>query len=345
MKRAVRSSLYCFALSGVLGAFAGAACDSGDDSSSNPPVDNDASSPSGDSGSPVTTTPDSGSPVQSVDAGHEAAADSATGADSSSSVDASPDAADAADAAVSTYCASQAGLAFCADFDETNAIQSDAGAQTFDQVVSNGTELSISNAQSVSAPSSLFLNLGTPATGDQSAKVVKQVTPALGVTQAVYEFDLYIDSLPPAGNGGFVTDFQFSDTQGNGSPGQDQFGFRIAVFSTSTGAFDHADFEHNAPALNPAPPDDVTSPFPITAGQWNHVKIAVAYTATGFDGGNGVSVQAYTNGSTTAAVDKQYPAPFAAAPFARLALGMVYAFSNSANQYGIYYDNVTLKLQ
>ncbi len=177
-----------------------------------------------------------------------------------------------------------------------------------------------------------------PANTDQSAKVVEWLTPTGGVAQAIYEFDMYIDTVPLANVGGFATDFQFLDTNG----GSDQFGFRIGVFANATG-FDHADLEHNHPTLGGS--DDITSPIAITAKAWNHVKMSVAFSALANDGGNSVSFQLYLNKSATAAVNANYPAPFSKAAFARFAAGMVYAFDATNKDWGIYYDNFTLKLQ
>ncbi len=164
------------------------------------------------------------------------------------------------------------------------------------------------------------------------------MTPASGVTQAIYEFDLYIDKValstdPNATNGGFATDLQFADN--------DAFGFRIGIFANTTG-FDHADLEHNHPDLGGN--DDVTSPIALSASAWQHVKMSVAYS-TGSDGGSEVAFQLYLNRSATAAVDATYPAPFAKASYARLAAGMVYAFDPNNHPWGLYFDNVTLKTQ
>jgi hypothetical protein len=249
---------------------------------------------------------------------------------------------DAADSAVPNYCAqaAQAGLDFCEDFDEGNPLSLDAGAGAFwTQTVGTSAELAVSTAQASSAPSSLLVALADgPANTDQSAKVVKMITPANGVTQAIYEFDMYIATVPLFATGGFATDFQFDDTAG----GTDQFGFRIGVFSNATG-FDHADLEHNHPVLGGN--DDITSPIPITFAAWNHVKMVVAFSALADDGGDSVSYQLYLNKSATATINAQYPAPFTKAAFARFAAGMVYAFDGTNKDWGIYYDNFTLKLQ
>ena len=73
--------------------------------------------------------------------------------------------------------------------------------------------------------------------------------------------------------------------------------------------------------------------------------MAVAFSALASDGGNSVSFQLYLNKSATAALNANYPAPFSKAAFARFAAGMVYAFDATNKDWGIYYDNFTLKLQ
>ena len=73
--------------------------------------------------------------------------------------------------------------------------------------------------------------------------------------------------------------------------------------------------------------------------------MVVAYSALADDGGNSVAFQLYINRSATADVNANYPAPFSKAAFARFAAGMVYAFDGTNKDWGIYYDNFTLKLQ
>jgi hypothetical protein len=361
MKRAVRAAKY-LAICGVLTAGGIGACSSDDSTTSNTntnlPTDGGGSPDTGtsanspDSGSGTTPSPDSGGGADtgtvqmsddagSPDTGSTGSPDTGTGAaaDTGSPTDAGQDSAPAP-----SFCQTQAGLDFCDDFDLAGSLSVDGGAASaWTSIVSSGNEVSISSAQSSSPPNSLLVQLpdndGGAGNGDQSAKVVKQVTPANGVTQAIYEFDMYIATVPLANTGGFATDFQFDDTAG----GTDQFGFRIGVFANSTTGFDHADLEHNHPVLGGN--DNIISPVPITAGAWNHVKMVVAYSGTSDDGGNGVAFQLYVNGSATAAVDETFPAPFAKAPFARFAAGMVYAFDPVNKDWGIYYDNFTLKLQ
>jgi hypothetical protein len=287
----------------------------------------DGATPGTDAPSGVTPTPDSGATAS--DSG-------TTEGDSGTAADAPVDA--PLEAAVKTFCQTQSGLDFCADFDEQDALSTDGGATgTWTQLV--GSELGLSTAQASSAPHSLLVAMQDgPANTDQSAKVVEWLTPTSGVTQAIYEFDIYIDTVPLANVGGFATDFQFLDTSG----GSDQFGFRIGVFANTTG-FDHADLEHNHPTLGGN--DDITSPIAITAKAWNHVKMSVAFAALAGDGGDSVAFQLYLNKSATPAVDANYPAPFSKAAFARFAAGMVYAFDATNKDWGIYYDNFTLKLQ
>jgi hypothetical protein len=295
-----------------------------------------ADSGAGDAGSDATLPGDSGSPEN----------DAAASQDGGGNGDAAMDGG-SVDAAV-TFCQSQTGLAFCADFDQPSALSLDAGA--FDagsypgeasdiwDSLATPSEISVSTTRAASAPSSVLFQLGTGADGNQSVKAVKQVTPAAGVTQAVYEFDLFIDKValstdPNNTNGGFATDLQFDDG--------DSFGFRIGIFANTTG-FDHADLEHNHPDIGGN--DDVTSPIALSASAWQHVKMAVAYS-TGSDGGSEVAFQLYLNRSATAAIDATYPAPFARARYARLAAGMVYAFDPNNHPWGLYFDNVTLKTQ
>jgi hypothetical protein len=357
MKRAVRAAKY-IAICGVVTAGGIGACSS--DDSSTPNTNNTPADGGTDTGTVSTTSMDSGKDTSvvvssspdsstadtgtiSTGSGGDAGSGD-TGAPDSATDSATADAGSTEDAAPTpSFCQSQAGLAFCDDFDLADSLELDGGAAVaWSSLVGTPQEVAISSAQSASAPSSLLVQLvdgdGGPGTGDQSAKVVKMITPTNGVSQAIYEFDIYIASYPLANVGGFATDFQFDDTAG----GSDQFGFRIGVFANTTG-FDHADLEHNHPVLGGS--DDITPSIPITAGAWNHVKMVVAYSATGNDGGNGVAFQLYVNQNATAAVDAIYPAPFAAAPFARFAAGMVYAFDGVNKDWGIYYDNFTLKLQ
>ncbi len=254
-----------------------------------------------------------------------------------------------AESAAPSFCQTQTGLAFCADFDEPSALSLDGGATgTWTQLVEpTPGELTLSSAQSASAPDALLVSLpsGVPndagvSNGDRSTKVVEWLTPSSGVTQAIYEFDMYIDTVPVSASnpGGFATDFQFDD---NG--GADRFGFRISIFANATG-FDHANLEHNHPNLGGN--DDIVGPLPgFAAKSWIHVKMAVAFSALAGDAGNNVSFQLYLNHGATAAVDAQYPASFAKASFARFAAGMVFAFDGTNKGWGIYYDNFTLKLQ
>jgi hypothetical protein len=325
----------------ALGLAAGA-CSSDDDqatpSTSHTDAGRDAASSGGtDSGSDATR-PDAGE-IDEKDAGPS---DSGNWPDVaiSDAGDGAADAADAADATPPLFCATQAGLAFCADFDSPAG--GDAGLAGWDQIVGGAAEVATSGTRSQSAPSSLRIALPAgPTNTDRSAKVVKTVTPAGKVTQAIYEFDVFVDKLPKPGAGGFLTDFQFSDALAGGGNGADTFGFRIAVFSDANGAFDHAELQHNAPSI-PATPDDIINPFPLVGGKWNHVKMVVAFaTASSV---NTVGFQAYVD-SATPAVDKIYPAPFAQAPFARVADGVVFAFDGTNKEYVLWFDNVTLKIQ
>lgn len=341
------------ALAGALSLVGIAAC-SGDDSGATPPAGDDSGSTSnpdggstttdsGSGGDSTTTNPDSG---QKVDSGTQSdtgtpQSDTGTGSETGSGTD-SGDASDGA--AAKSFCQSQAGLDFCNDFDLPNPLSSDpdAGANAWSAVVGSAAEVATSTVQAKSQPNSVLISLPLGSVnGDRSAKVVKMITPSAGVAQAIYEFDLYIDHVPANGAGGFATDFQFSDT----SAGSDRFGFRIGLFSKAVDGgvvFDHADVEHNHPDLGGG--DDIISPINITAGAWNHVKMVVAYGA-GADGGNEVAFQLFLNGATTADVNATYPAPFAKAPFARFAAGMVFAFDGQNKDWGLYYDNFTLKLQ
>jgi hypothetical protein len=302
---------------------------SSDDAGSDTGTTQSMDAPTGsDTGS--TSTFEAGAEAGIVDSGSTTTSDAAADAPSDAPVD-------APEAAAATFCQMQSGLNFCADFDEPGALAPDAGAANWTQIVGTPAEVALSTAQAASAPDSLLVSLADgPANTDRSAKVVEMITPANGVTQAIYEFDMYIATVPLANTGGFATDFQFLDTMG----GSDQFGFRIGVFANTTG-FDHADLEHNHPTLGGA--DDISSPIAITASAWNHVKMVVAYSAA--DGGGNVAFQLFLNHGAAADVSADYPAPFAKAAFARFAAGMVYAFDGTNKDWGIYYDNFTLKLQ
>ncbi|HEY2517206.1 MAG TPA: hypothetical protein VGI39_40315 [Polyangiaceae bacterium] len=346
----------------VAGAFslaALAACSGDDSGATSPPGDDsgstsnpDAGSTTTDSGSggdSTTANPDSG---QKTDSGTQAdtgttQSDTGTGSETGNGTDSgddggsTADAADAADSATMSFCQTQAGFDFCNDFDLPDPLNSDpdGGANAWSAIVGSTAEVATSTVQAKSQPNSALVSLPLGSVnGDRSAKVVKMLTPVAGVAQAIYEFDLYIDHVPAAGAGGFATDFQFSDT----NAGSDRFGFRIGLFSKADGTFDHADVEHNHPDLGGN--DDIVSPINITAGAWNHVKMVVAY-GTDADGGDQVAFQLFLNGGTTADVNATYPAPFAKAPFARFAAGMVFAFDGTNKDWGLYYDNFTLKLQ
>ena len=325
------------------------ACGSDDDDGGTTSADAGATT----DGTTMTHPSDSGSGDSSADA---TTADSGSMSDASSTQDGSPGPGDGAadtgiaDAGTPTFCQTQTGLAFCADFDQPNALSLDAGAfdagsytgeasDIFDSFANPG-EITISSTRSSSAPSAALFQLGTGNDGMQSVKAVKQVTPTAGVTQAIYEFDMYIDKValstdPNNTNGGFATDLQFDDN--------DTFGFRIGVFANTTG-FDHADLEHNHPDIANSGGDNITSPLSLVASAWQHVKMSVAYS-TGSDGGLEVAFQLYLNRAATAAVNATYPAPFAKAHYARFAAGMVYAFDPNNHPWGIYFDNVTLKTQ
>jgi hypothetical protein len=305
--------------------------DAGLDSSTNHDVSTDTwTAPGNDAPSNQETSTETGaSPEAGGDGGHDSGP--TTG-------DAGSDApADASEAGPTTFCQGHPGLTFCDDFDEPGTLWTDGGTGPWTLINGSQSEIALSTAHAESLPNALYANLPSgPGNTDRSARVLETITPANGVTQAIYEFDIYIATAPNAG--GFATDFQFLDTSG----GSDQFGFRIGVFGNATG-FDHADVEHNHPTLGG--PDDIISPIPITAGAWNHVKMAVAYSASTGDAGNTVSFQLYLNNATTAAVNANYPAPFAKALFARFGAGMVFAFDANNKNWGIYYDNFTLKLQ
>ena len=287
----------------------------------------------------VDATADAG--IVSPDAAMDASGDATVVA----SMDATPD--ELADGPAPTFCESQVGLAFCDDFDSPGALSLDGGASSaWTTIVGSPAELSVSSAISASAPNSLLVSLpdgpnDAGGNGDRSAKVVKQLTPPAGVAQAVCEFDMYIASeMAATSNGGFATDFQFTD--GNGA---DQFGFRIGIFANASG-FDHVDLEHNHPILGGN--DDIVSPITgFAAGAWNHVKMAVAFAAVSAaaDAGDTVQFQMYLNRSANAVIDATYPAPFASAPFARIAAGVVYAFDGNNKAWNINYDNFTLKIQ
>jgi hypothetical protein len=269
---------------------------------------------------------------------------------SDAEVDGGLDAHVEAEAGPQNFCALQSGLAFCADFDEANSLWAvDGGAASvWTSVVGTSTDLSISAAETTSAPDSLLMTAGqgdTPA----SAKVVKEY--GSPVTQAIYEYDTYIASFPTSGYfGGFATDFQFYDVSPTNT---DDFGFRIGIFNAqaTVGEPFSADFEHNAAVGGCGPctlsGDAGLSNLPLLTGVWQHVKIAVAFSAAAADAGSPgtVSVQLYLDKSPIAANDMTLPAPFATAPFARKSTGLVDTWTSGNDNWEIYYDNVTLKVQ
>lgn len=313
---------------------------------------------------PGSTTKDSGADTSTSTGNNDAGKDSASAADTSTGTDSSTSGddsstgdtdasdssttADANDGATPNFCASQTGLAYCNDFDEPSALGAGAGS-AWDSLagsllgIDGGLpEIGLSTLKAVSAPSSMWASLPGNTVG-HSVKVVKTVAPTGGFSQAIYDFDFYLDSIP-TGLGGFITDFQLSD-----GTGQDQFGFRISVFGDGAGAISAANIEHNRPALN-AGLNDIVSKITdanFTLGAWHHMRFAVSFAAD-TDGGNTVTFKAYLDKSTTALdlgdLNNPQPAPFAKAPFARIADGVVAAFGDN-EKWGIYYDNVTLKLQ
>ncbi len=315
---------------------------SGDDSSNTgtpPTLDaggtaQDASNPPADSGHPSLDAGDASSSV-----GPEAGV-----ADTSTPVpDASNDTATPVEAAVD-FCSAQTGLAFCDDFDQPWALE--PGGIGFDTIlnslVNTSNSLSISTLRAVSAPDSLLV---TMIDHGSDAKVAKTITQT--VAAATYEYDIYIDQLPMAATGTFASDFQFTDTNANGSQGGDEFGFRVAIFSKADGTFDHLEVQHNAPSL-PNTPDTIYT-VDFTAGAWHHLAFSAAFSATETptDGGapGQVSFQTYVDHSTTPAVDVTAAAPFVTAPFARISAGIVYAFDGNNKNYVFSFDNVALKLQ
>ena len=257
------------------------------------------------------------------------ASTTADAADAASPQDSAvPDAADAADATPPNFCATQAGLAFCTDFDDTLALSGDGGVGSWDNVRQNPTtQITLSNARSVSTPySALFANAaGDPEPGPA---VFKTITPAAGVTSAIYEFDIYVDKAP-VGSGGFVSDFQFQDG--------DNYGFRMIVDTDGTGALNNARIEHNPGNI----PSNLTG---FSFGAWHHMKFAMELTTLAADAGNNAHFTAYLDKGATPVVDVNYDAPFAKAAFARIAAGLVYPFGG-ARGWAVSYDNVTLKLQ
>ena len=240
------------------------------------------------------------------------------------------------------YCSAQTGLAFCSDFDAPNALE--PGANNFDTILNslvNGSDsLAVSPVRAVSTPNSLLV---TMVSGGTDAKVAKTITRT--VAAATYEYDMYIDELPKAATGTFVSDFQFTDTNSGGNPAADQYGFRVAIFSKADGTFDHLEVQHNAPSL-PNTPDSIY-PVAFTAGAWHHLKFACAFAAASSDAGvpGTLSFQFYLDQSATPSLDLSLAAPFVTAPFARLSAGIVYAFNGNAKDYAFSFDNVTLKLQ
>jgi hypothetical protein len=271
-------------------------------------------------------------------------------------VDAGLDAPAEAEASAQTFCGLQSGLAFCADFDEPDALWApDGGASSvWTSVTGTSVDLSISTVQSTSAPDSLLMTAGQTDM-PSSVKVVEQVSST--ITQAIYEYDINLAMVPTTGYAGaFATDFQFNDTSPTAT---DSFGFRIGVFNaqfTGSQPFS-ADFEHNtdnATGGGCGPCGTTTDggvlALPLETGSWQHVKIAVAFSAAASDAGDGgppgtVSVQLYLNKSSTATLDMTFPAPFAAAPFARISTGLADTWTPTNDNWEIYYDNITLKVQ
>jgi hypothetical protein len=271
-------------------------------------------------------------------------------------VDAGLDSPEEAETSAQTFCGLQSGLAFCADFDEPGALWApDGGASTvWTSITGTSVDLSLSTVQSTSTPDSLLMIAGQ-ADMPSSVKVVKQISGT--VTQAIYEYDINLATVPTVGYaGGFATDFQFNDT----SPAAtDSFGFRIGVFNaqfTASQPFS-ADFEHNTDngtggGCGPCgtTTDGGVLALPLETGSWQHVKIAVAFSAAASDAGDAgppgrVSVQLYLNKSSTATLDMTFPAPFAAAPFARISTGLADTWTATNDNWEIYYDNITLKVQ
>jgi len=262
--------------------------------------------------------------------------DAGTGEDAASSGDAAP-AQDASgggsdgaadmgtDASVQTphFCAARDAFTFCSDFDEADPLASDAGATAaWDEVLNAGT-LTISDARAVSAPGSL--SLAVPIAG-ADGRLTKSFNQA--IQQVSYEFSMYIESQPKAGNAGsLITDLQFTN--------DDAYGFRVLIFSKADGSYDRATLEHNGAG------GDI-NPITLNAGAWNHIKMTVAFSSSG--AANKASLQAYVNDALTPVVDKSYDAPAAKAPMGRVRLGKVFAFGDS-QEYKLNFDNVVLKLQ
>ncbi len=284
-----------------------------------------------------TTTPDATANADTGSTADTGSGDTGTTTtDSGGSSDTG--ATDASDAGVQGFCAGQTGLAFCSDFDK--AIVPDASdlGLGWDQIFGAGTTVTMSTARAVSAPTSAFFQMATGGPGD--AKAIRTV--AAAVSTATLEYDFYLEALPLNGGAGFIEDWQFSDTDKdpNNHDG-DRFGFRISAFATNDAAqkLDHANVEHNTQATGGG--DDI-NPITLHDNAWNHIKFVAAFSTPSV-GVNKVSFQAYIDRAATPVVDKTYDAPFAKAPFVRIAQGVVAPFNGDRRDWKLNVDNVTLK--
>ncbi len=312
---------------GSLGAAASLAACSSDDTSGLLTTDGDSGTTARDASlSDTGTGRDSGTTLP----GNDAAVPTADAAATPDAADAAaPPGPDAADATPPGFCATQAGLAFCADFDTPSVLSADGGISAWDSLRQNpSTEITQSSARAVSAPySALFATVATDI--EPGPAGFKTVTPAAGVSSAIYEFDIYVDKVP-AGKGGFLTDFQFQDG--------DNFGYRMIVNADAAGALASATVEHN-PGNTPSP---LTG---FTFGAWHHMKFALELSTLAADAGNNAHFTAFLDRAATPVIDTNSSAPFAKAAFARIAAGVVFSFDGAARGWGISYDNVTLKVQ
>jgi len=294
----------------------------------------DASAGAADSGAggstddgPSLGNPSTGGGDDAASAADVQASDAGSGGDTSTGggKDGASDTGSTVDAQAPRFCVAHAndGLAFCSDFDEASSLALDAGATSaWDEVLNAGT-LGISDARAVSMPGSLSLTV-PPAGAD--GRLTKSFNQA--VQQVSYEFQMYIEAQPKAGNAGsLITDLQFTS--------DDAYGFRVLLFSKADGSFDHATLEHNGAG------GDI-NPIALNPGAWNHIKMTVAFSSQGT--ANKASLQAYINDELTPSVDKSYDAPAAKGAMGRIRLGKVFAFGDS-QEYKLNFDNVVFKLQ
>gem|GEM_PF-4702607 len=219
-----------------------------------------------------------------------------------------------------TFCSSQTAT-FCADFDEPG----DAG---WSNAVSDGAVMGTSQAEFVSCPSSLVVDMppvGTITPNEGPRAVLTKTFTQIGVTQITVDIDLL---LPQLALEGFVV---------------------LAITTTVDDSW-WLDLEHSADgswflrvhqgASTSTPSAAVTNPL---LGAWNHMRLTVPVSTSATT----VSTLTYattTGAATVMVAAATIPTGGVASPEASLNIGAI-ATSTTSEEDKFYFDNVLCTLQ